>query len=252
MNIILTREQVRRVDELAIHRYGIAGLVLMENAGRNAAAIIDRAYGPVGRAVIFCGSGNNGGDGCVIARHLHNAGWSVRVVLAGDVSQMTPDTSANYRVIEAMGLAPHVSTVRRADRGGRVPTRESWGEELLQTVDAATQRATASSITPEEIVVDALLGTGFSGEVRSPLAELIHAINAAAKRAVVAVDLPSGLDCDTGTPGRATIRADLTITFVARKRGFDSPEAVPYLGRIEVADIGAPRELPAEVAAGLT
>jgi NAD(P)H-hydrate epimerase len=228
MNITLTREQVRRVDELAIHRYGITGLVLMENAGRNAAAIIDRAYGPSGRAVIFCGSGNNGGDGCVIARHLHNAGWSVRVVLAGDVSRMTPDTSANYRVIETMGLAPHVA------------------------VEIATQQAAASSITPEDIAIDALLGTGFSGEVRSPLAELIHAINSASKRAVVAVDLPSGLDCDTGTPGRSTIRADLSITFVARKRGFDSPEAVPYLGRIEVADIGAPRALVAEVAAGLT
>ena len=228
MNVTLTREQVRRVDELAIHRYGIAGLLLMENAGRNAAAIIDRAYGPIGRVVIFCGSGNNGGDGCVIARHLHNAGWSVRVVLAGDVSRMTPDASANYRIIEAMRLAP------------------------IFVVDAVTQQAAASSITPQEIVIDALLGTGFSGEVRSPLAELIHALNAASKRAVVAVDLPSGLDCDTGKPGRATICADLTITFVARKRGFDSREAVPYLGRIEVADIGAPRELPAEVAAGLT
>ncbi len=228
MNITLTREQVRRVDELAIHRYGIAGLVLMENAGRSAAAIIDQVYGPKGKAVIFCGSGNNGGDGCVIARHLHNAGWSVRVVLAGDVSRMTPNASANYRIIEAMGLAHLVS------------------------VDVATQQAAASSITPDEIVVDALLGTGFSGEVRSPLAELIHAINSASKRAVVAVDLPSGLDCDTGTPGRATIRADLTITFVARKRGFDSQEAVPFLGRIEVADIGVPRELLMEVAAGLT
>jgi len=227
MSITLTRNQVRRVDELAIHRYGIAGLVLMENAGRNAAAVIDRAYGPTGRAVIFCGTGNNGGDGCVIARHLHNAGWSVRVVLAGDVSRMTPDASANYRIIEAMGLRP------------------------VTAIDAATQQAAASSITSDEIVVDALLGTGFSGDVRSPMAELIHAINAAKKRAVVAVDLPSGLDCDTGTPGRATICADLTITFVARKRGFDSPEAVLYLGRIEVADIGAPCELLAEVAAGL-
>lgn len=227
MNITLTREQVRRVDELAIHRYGIAGLVLMENAGRNAAAIIDRDYGPNGRAVIFCGSGNNGGDGCVIARHLHNAGWSVRVVLAGEVSRMTPDASANCQTIETMGLAPIVA------------------------VDAATQQAAASSSTPDEIVIDALLGTGFSGDVRSPLAELIHAINVASKRAVVAVDLPSGLDCDTGTPGRSTIRADLTITFVARKRGFDSPEAAPYVGRIEVADIDVPRELLAEVATGL-
>jgi len=224
MNIALTRDQVRRVDEQAIHRYGIPGLVLMENAGRNAAAIIDRAYGPTRRAIIFCGRGNNGGDGCVIARHLHNAGWCVRVVLAGDVLRMTPDALANYRVIEAMGLAP------------------------LIAIDAATQRDAASTITPEDIVLDALLGTGFRGEVQSPLAELIQAINAASKRAVVAVDLPSGLDCDTGKPGWATIRADLTITFVARKRGFDSPEALPSLGRIEIADIGAPRELIAEIA----
>lgn len=224
MNVSLTREQVRRVDELAIHRYRIAGLVLMENAGRNAAAIIDQNYGPIGRAIIFCGTGNNGGDGCVIARHLHNAGWCVRVVLAGDVTRLTPDASANYRIVEAMGLAH------------------------ILAFDAATQQAAASSITPHEIVVDALLGTGFSGEVRSPFAELIHALNAANKRAVVAVDLPSGLDCDSGTPGRATIRADLTITFVARKRGFDSPGVASYLGRIEVADIGAPRELIVEIA----
>ncbi len=224
MSITLTREQVRRVDDLAIHRYGIASLVLMENAGRNAAAIIDQAYGPNGRAIIFCGTGNNGGDGCVIARHLHITGWTVRVVLAGDVSRMTPDASANYRIIEAMRMAP------------------------LVAVDSTTQQTAALSITSEDIVIDALLGTGFSGGVRSPLAELILSINAANKRAVVAVDLPSGLDCDSGTPGRATIRADLTITFVARKRGFDSPEVVPYLGRIEVADIGAPRELIAEIA----
>jgi len=153
---------------------------------------------------------------------------------------MTPDASANFRIMEAMGLAPHVSAT----------TRESWGEKLLQTAERTTQQAATSSITSEVIVVDALLGTGFSGEVRSPLAELIHAINSASKRAVVAVDLPSGLDCDTGTPGRATIRADLTITFVARKRGFDSKVAIPYLGRVEVADIGAPRELIAEIATG--
>ena len=226
MTITLTREQVRRVDELAIRRYGIAGLALMENAGRNAAAIIDRAYGPSGRAFICCGTGNNGGDGCVIARHLHNAGWSVRVLLVGEASRMTPDTSANLHIIQAMGLNP------------------------ITAVDADAQSALARSITEDEVVVDALLGTGFSGEVRSPLAELIHAINAAGKRAVVAIDLPSGLDCDSGIPAAATIRADLTITFVARKTGFGSPQAGAFLGRVEVADIGAPRELIAEVAAG--
>ncbi len=225
MNFTLTREQVRRVDELAVRRYGIASLVLMENAGRNAAALIDQTYGPRGRTIIFCCPGNNGGDGCVIARHLHNAGWSVCVVLAGDPSRLTPDTATNSRIIEAMGLKPIVAE------------------------DSLALQAAAASIASEDVVVDALLGTGFSGEVRSPLAELIHAVNKAKKRAVVAVDLPSGLDCDRGAPCAATIRADLTVTFVARKRGFDSPHAAPFIGRVQVADIGAPRELIAEIAA---
>ncbi len=223
MNSCITREQVRRVDELAIERYGIAGLVLMENAGQNAAAIIRDTYGPPGKAWICCGLGNNGGDGFVIARHLHNAGWSVRVVLAGDPSRMTPDTRANYAIVEAMKL------------------------EVSVAQSGETQRALAGTISHDEIVVDALLGTGFRGEVRSPTAELIDAINGAAKRALVAIDVPSGLDCDTGLPSNATVRADLTITFVAAKAGFAVASAGPYVGRIEVADIGAPRELLDEV-----
>ncbi len=225
MNSCITREQVRRVDRLAIERYGIAGLVLMENAGRNAAAIIRDTYGPAGKAWICCGPGNNGGDGFVIARHLHNAGWSIRLVLAGDPSRMTPDTRANCAIVQAMKL--DVSTAQSGE----------------------TQRALAGSISHDEIVVDALLGTGFHGDVRSPTAELIDTINAAAKRALVAIDVPSGLDCDTGLPSNATIHAELTITFVAAKAGFAAASAGPYVGRVEVADIGAPRELIDEVLA---
>ena len=89
---------------------------------------------------------------------------------------------------------------------------------------------------------------GFRGEVRSPTSELIDMINTKRTRGVVAVDVPSGLDCDSGQPSNATIRADLTVTFVAGKRGFSSGSAEPYVGRVEIADIGAPRELIAEVA----
>ncbi|MGB2985301.1 MAG: NAD(P)H-hydrate epimerase [Phycisphaerae bacterium] len=226
MNVALTRKQIRRVDQLAIERYRIAGVVLMENAGRNAAAIIRDTYGSTtGEAFICCGPGNNGGDGCVIARHLHNAGWSVRLMLAGDPSRMTHDAEANYAIVEAMGL------------------------ERIVAPDWDTERATIESIRDDEVVVDALFGTGFSGEVRSPTAELIDAINAASKRAVVAIDVPSGLDCDTGVPSNATIRADLTITFVAAKTGLVAETAAPYVGRLEVADIGTPRELLAEIVA---
>ncbi len=217
MNPHLTREQVRRIDQMAMDRYGLTGLVLMENAGRNAANIIDRAYQPAGSVIIFCGAGNNGGDGYVIARHLHNTSWGVRVVVAGDRSKMTPDARANCTIIEAMGL------------------------ELLDAPDRACQHAAVDSIKPQDIVIDALLGTGFQGEVRSPTDELISEINTAVRRALVAIDVPSGLDCNTGTPSNATIKADLTITFVDLKQGFAA--AAPYVGRIEIADIGAPKEL---------
>ncbi len=222
---VLTRDQIRRVDRLAVERYAIPGLVLMENAGRNAAAIIRDTYGQVGRAFICCGPGNNGGDGCVIARHLHNAGWSVRLMITADASRMTHDTTANFAIVDAMTIETHV-----------LP---DWKD----------QRAAVESIRDDEIVVDALLGTGFRGEVRSPTAELIEAINASSRRALVAVDVPSGLDCQSGVPSNATIRADLTVTFVASKAGFTVAAAAPYVGRLEVADIGSPRELIEEIIA---
>jgi len=224
MSIVLSRDQVRRVDQLAIERYGITGLVLMENAGRNAAEIIDRAYGPRSRAVIYCGTGNNGGDGCVIARHLVNREWSVRVVMTGPRQKQTRDTSANFGIIEAMGV------------------------DITVAEDAPSQQVAVRSATENDVIVDALLGTGFRGDVRSPTAELIGAINDAPKRGVVAIDVPSGLDCDSGTASRSTIRADWTITFVAEKRGFATPVAQAHLGRVEVADIGAPQQLIAEIA----
>lgn len=220
---ILTRAQVRRVDHLAITRMGISGIVLMENAGRGAAELIRETYGERGSAVIICGPGNNGGDGFVVARHLHNAGWAVRMVVTAAREKMTPDALANFTIVESMGMAPIVA-----------------GEP-------AGQAAFLNTIAAGDIVVDALLGTGFTGTVRSPAAELIQSVNRIAKRAVVALDIPSGLDCDTGEPSNATIRANLTVTFVAAKPGLIVPQALPYVGRLEVADIGAPRELIREV-----
>ncbi len=223
MTPTLTRDQVRRIDELAASQYGLPSLLLMENAGRSAAAAIDKAYGPRGAAFVLCGPGNNGGDGCVIARCLHNAGWTIRLLMTASTDRLTPDASTNFRIIEAMGVQCSVA------------------------LDQPTQKAALRTIAPQDIVIDALLGTGFKGVVRSPLHELIRLANAAPKRGMVAIDVPSGLDCDTGIPGGEAIRADLTITFVALKRGFTATHAAPYLGRVEVADIGAPRELVAAV-----
>jgi NAD(P)H-hydrate epimerase len=244
MDIVLSREQVRRVDRLAIDRFHMHGLVLMENAGRNAAEIIHHACPSLHAdippltaggttdsverplAAICCGPGNNGGDGFVIARHLCNRGWAVRVLLAGDPARLSPDAGANWRIVEAMDLSRTVTT------------------------DPAKVAAFIGSLPDHAVILDALLGTGFQGAVREPTASLIHAINRAkdTMRMVVAVDVPSGLDCDTGEPSNATIRADWTITFVARKPGFSRPAAAPFVGRVFVADIGVPRSLIDEVA----
>ena len=221
---VLTRDQVRRVDALAVTRYGMVGLMLMENAGRNAAALIDDTYGPTGSAFIVCGPGNNGGDGFVIARHLANRGWRVRLLLAGATDKLSDDARVNHGVARAMGLPITVAP------------------------DAAAQAAALADLGTDDVLVDALLGTGFAGAVRSPQAELIQALNARPRRACVAVDVPSGLDCDTGAPASATIRADLTVTFVATKLGFTCEGSAAYTGRVEVADIGVPAAVIAEVA----
>ena len=220
--VFLTRAQVREVDLRAIEEFGIPGIVLMENAGRNAAGLIQGWTPPGGTVAIVCGRGNNGGDGFVIARHLFNAAVHVELFLACDPRQLTGDAATNARIAEKMALPMHAFDT---------PERIEPARPLL------AQAA---------VIVDAVLGTGFSGQVRAPLDQVIAAINqagGAGRAVVVAVDLPSGLDCDTGAPSNATARAAHTITFGARKAGFASPGAAAYTGQVHVADIGAPRTL---------
>ena len=217
----LSRDQVREIDRTAIEQIGIPGVALMENAGRHAAqATLELLRDPGGaRVAIVCGSGNNGGDGFVIARHLHNAGVSVAVLLACEPDRITGDARINYDIVERMSLPVHA-------------------------IQTAEQLAARRSVLDEaDVIVDALLGTGFWGEPRPPLDAAIEAINTASGAKVVAVDVPSGLDCDTGHPSRPCVRADLTVTFVASKIGFDEPAAREHLGRVVVADIGVPVEL---------
>jgi len=223
MNQPLTRDQVRCVDRIAIEEFHVPGIVLMENAGRNAAPIIRRQYfaqtGSAGgdseaprpnRVVVFCGSGNNGGDGLVIARHLFNCSVPVVIAPTRPDGPTTRDAATNFAICRAMNI------------------------EQADPASVALQS--------RDVVVDALLGTGFSGSVRKPLAAVIKRINAAPLAGVVAIDVPSGLDCDTGKASGACIRADLTITFVATKVGFATESAKPRLGTIHICDIGAPRQ----------
>lgn len=230
----------------------------MENAGRNAAEVIRQKFGNIARAAIFCGGGNNGGDGYVIARHLHNVGWSLRIIQTSPPERMTPDALANYQITTAMKIptqrilelenAPHNSPSppwTECNQGGSTTGRS---EGLLQV--APMMQTLADSFDGDEIVIDALLGTGFTGQPRSPMAEIINLLNRVPKRTTIAIDVPSGLDCETGLPSNATVNADMTITFVGPKRGFLSDTAKPYLGEVTVAEIGAPRELIRAVAEG--
>ncbi|HMC66737.1 MAG TPA: NAD(P)H-hydrate epimerase [Gemmataceae bacterium] len=214
----LSREEVRAVDRRAIEEFGMPGVVLMENAGRGAAELLV-ALGIHGRVLICCGKGNNGGDGFVIARHLDNRGVPVRLLLFCRPEELSGDAATNYRIIAKAGLPVEVHPENPVD-----------SEAFQRELNAA------------EWVVDALFGTGLTGPLRPPFDQIVAAINASPAK-VLAVDIPSGLDCDTGRPLGATVRAHHTATFVAPKKGFGEPAAKEWLGHVHVIDIGVPRVL---------
>lgn len=222
-NIALARSQVREIDRRAIEEYGIPGIVLMENAGRHAAEFILGLVRGAGPVVLVCGGGNNGGDGIVIARHLANRGVRVELMLACDPNRLAGDAAVNFHIVKKMAL----------------PCLPFDTAERIESGKPALLGAAA--------IVDAILGTGFSGNVRPPIDRAIAAINEATQALVVAVDVPSGLDCDTGQAAATTVRAHHTITFVAVKTGFNVPAAKAYTGQVVVADIGVPAALIEEV-----
>jgi NAD(P)H-hydrate epimerase len=213
--IRLTRRQVREVDRRAIENFHIPGIVLMENAARGATDVawdmLDRRPQNV---TIVCGGGNNGGDGLAIARHLHNRGANVQILLAIDPIKYAGDAAINWAIVQAMGLE-----VAGADEAA----------ELLSPFAA-------------NLIIDALFGTGLAQPPRPDAQAFIARINASTVP-VLAIDLPSGMDCDTGEPLESCVRATRTISFVAEKSGFANPDSAEFTGDITVTDIGCPREL---------
>lgn len=217
--VTLNRQQCRELDRRASDEYGVPSIVLMENAGRGVADKLCQ-FGIDGRVVILCGPGNNGGDGYVIARHLDLRGVPVQLIEVGSPSRRDDANKPNDAAINRL----------IAQRAG------------LPLVTLADASPLAELLRGASWVVDALLGTGSQGEPREPFAAAIKAINAAGCP-TVAVDVPSGLDCDLGVVSPLTVRALHTCTFVAAKPGFYSPGADTYTGTIHVLDIGAPRSL---------
>ncbi len=230
----LSRDQVRELDRRAIEDCGMPSVVLMENAGRGCAELLMRLNPERQPVAVLCGPGNNGGDGFVIARHLDNHGWPVQVWLIVPDEQRSfgfgQVVAANNRKLATDCLVnaeiwTHFSPLSHND-----PRNKSWTESLVKDVTNAAW------------IVDALFGTGLNRPLETPYQELIPFLNVST-RPILAVDLPTGLDCDSGEPNGPTVRATHTATFVAPKRGFQNPSARDWTGEVHVIDIGVPRAI---------
>ena len=223
--MVLSRAASREVDRLAWEEFGLATIVLMENAALGLARASLETLAEIGgrRCVICCGTGNNGGDGLALARHLHNGGVETSVLLAGAAERLSPDARMHWRTTRAMGI----------------PARAVDGHEAAKVLEELVE--------PPVLVVDALVGTGLTSAPRGAVAAMIGAINRARRAGVVvlAVDVPSGLDADEGTPveGGVCVHADRTVTFAAYKPGLLREKARAYTGEARVCPIGVPREL---------
>ncbi|TLD40066.1 MAG: NAD(P)HX epimerase / NAD(P)HX dehydratase [Candidatus Jettenia ecosi] len=222
MNTSLTREEMRELDRKAIEEYKIPGIILMENAGRNVAEEVMKMIDNPEKVkvAILCGKGNNGGDGFVVARHLHNYHIPLKVFLLAKIADILKDGDAgtNLQILLRM----------------RVPVQEM--------IDSADRDNAVKELDSYTILIDALFGTGLSGEVREPFKTFIRGINNLNK-SMVSVDIPSGLDCNTGKVLGAAIKAVKTVTFAASKRGFYLGDGPGYTGEVVVTDISIPGEL---------
>jgi len=222
-----TAHSIKRIDEAAINDCGIPGLILMENAGRGVAdevlkyAALLRRKGRRPSAAIFCGKGNNGGDGMVCARHISNNGIKTRVYIIGGISSIKNDPAVQLNILQKSGI-------------GAVEIKESDDLKLITRGFKA------------DIIVDAIFGISFKGEARGLYKEVIEFINAA-RAYKFSVDVPSGLDATQGTAGGVCVKANQTITMGFLKTGFYRKDGPGYAGRIKVVDIGLPRKSPSAI-----
>jgi hydroxyethylthiazole kinase-like uncharacterized protein yjeF len=207
--LVLSAAQMREVDRRCIEDVGIPGVVLMNNAGAEVFKFVEK--GPVG---VVCGKGNNGGDGYVVARMALLAGLETRLVMIANPDDITGDAAIFLRAYQNVGGALQVAT------------------------DDSTAKVAVAGLGDCAVLVDGLLGTGVRGEVRGPIRAAIEAWPTVH---TIAIDLPSGLNADTGEICGCCIQADHTVTFQFAKQGFLRETAKGYLGKLHIADIGIPK-----------
>ena len=218
---VATAEEMRELDRRAVEEFGVPSIELMENAGRRVSEAVQDLLGDIEgkRVVVAAGRGNNGGDGFVAARHLRDAGADVAVFLLGDPAEVCGDAKINLDILLKTGL----------------PVRPITSVSEIET-----------SLADCHTVIDAIFGTGLKGDVTGLAAEIINAINAA-NRPVLAVDLPSGLDADTGKIWGVCVQADCTVAFALPKIGLLTYPGAAYVGELLVGDIGIPKQLHEEI-----
>lgn len=214
---VTTAGQMREIESLTMNQYKIPGIALMENAGKALAERIEAILCGVNekKICIFAGKGNNGGDGFVAARHLSNRGAKVKIFLLCPKGQMSGDAALNLQTLLEMGMdIVEITGIR------------DWDKVKI-------------GITFADCLVDALLGTGFKGQITGNMAQIIELINLAGKM-VVAADIPSGVHADSGQVGTTAVRARHTVTFGLYKPGLLFYPGYEYAGQITLADIGIP------------
>jgi len=214
----LTISQTQDLDQILVSHLGLPVMVLMENAGRHAAELARQMLGKSinnKKIIILCGTGNNAGDGMVAGRYLHNLGANILVILTSDVTILKKEPKLQAEILAKMQV-----------------NIKTFGENNFELIKKQLRTA--------DLIIDALLGFGSVGDPREPAKTLINLANQTQTK-ILAVDLPSGLNADTGIAGNPTIKANSTITLALPKVGLIKPEAHPWIGDLYVADIGVPR-----------
>ena len=215
----VTAAEMREIDRRTIEEYGVPGFELMERAGRAVAEKAAELAGPPPRKIlVLSGKGNNGGDGLVAARSLHQKGYSVQVFLFSEGTKLKADPARNFAANTKLGI----------------PTRVVGEHFAWETVPELFRDS--------DLIIDALFGVGLDRDLKEPYRSLIENVNRSGRK-VVSVDIPSGLDSDTGKIHGAAVRATVTVTMGLAKKGFYKGEGPRVTGKVEVADIGFPKEL---------
>ncbi len=211
----VTSEEMRALDRKASEEFGIPSLLLMENAARGTADVVSAEL-PSGSITVFAGKGNNGGDGFAAARHLHNRGFKVNVLLLADSKNLKGDASLNFQIISKM----------------KIPVTEIR--------DSAAEKEISVFISEADLIVDALFGTGLRSALEGIYLSAVQAINRSGKR-VISIDIPSGLDSDTGEVRSAAVKASATAVLGIMKKGLLTGRGPECTGKLYVVDISIPR-----------